>query len=974
MSLVIGDLNITGNAAGFRNYATVATTTDLNNVGNGTWTYSDPTITAGTVGTTTIDGVVLADGDIVLVKNQTTGVQNGIYEASNTGAGVATVLTRVSYLYTGVGSNAFQTWIRSGSTQATTSWISSAAPGSDVVGTNDPLFVRFDAQGTLTVARGGTGAASFTSGNVLVGAGSSAITATKVAPSGAFVGTTDAQTLTNKDLVGATLSLNDSNSAFNLGVVSTSGLTADRTVTINANNANRTLSFSGDLTLSGDLITTGGFPLTATLTGSTNVTFPTTGILANQDYVDSVAQGLDIKASCVAATTQDLNSNTSISGVITYNNVGGPGSTGQITATLAVSNTFVVDGVTFAAADNGSRILIKNQTSQPQNGIWTTIISGTSLTLNRATDFNSGTNVSSGAYTFIEEGTVNISTSWVLTTPDPITVGTPSGSNLVFALFSVSGNVVAGAGLTKTGDTLAVNTSGSSTGISSNNVIVRSTGTTGQVLRSTGTAGAEATWGALNLASTSAVTGTLAVGNGGTGTTTLASNGILYGNGSGAVQVTASAASSVLVTNGSNTPSLSTTLPSALTIPGALLTASPQLTTPKIADSAGGQFYNFAVSNLTADRTVTLPLLAADDTFVFANFTQTLNNKTLVGANLSLDDTGSAFNLSLVSTSSPTMTADRSLIFNVQDSNRTVSLAGNLTLAGSLSTSGANALTLTTTGSTNVTLPTTGTLATLAGTETLTNKTITSGRYNQLLDTGGNAELIFTATGSAVNQFTMANAATAGAPTLSTTGSDTNIDMTLQTKGTGVFNFDASSASAAAAIRLLDNTGGEYVGLTVPGTVTSYTLTMPSAVGSTGQVLRATDNAGTLGWFTPATAAVHRSYAITTVQVSAGQMSPTTFAYFAWDESEYGVGGAAITSITVIAWVNVGANRNLLLDVYNGTTQIGTLTVTAGTAAGIQTFSVTVPTSDRRLEFRASKSAPGGSSPNIYGIQMEMSG
>ncbi len=55
----------------------------------------------------------------------------------------------------------------------------------------------------------------------------------------------------------------------------------------------------------------------------------------------------------------------------------------------------------------------------------------------------------------------------------------------------------------------------------------------------------------------------------------------------------------------------------------------------------------------------------------------------------------------------------------------TVSLAGNLTTAAAFTTAGANALTLTTTGATNVTLPTTGTLATLAGTETLTNKTLT---------------------------------------------------------------------------------------------------------------------------------------------------------------------------------------------------------------------------------------------------------
>jgi len=70
---------------------------------------------------------------------------------------------------------------------------------------------------------------------------------------------------------------------------------------------------------------------------------------------------------------------------------------------------------------------------------------------------------------------------------------------------------------------------------------------------------------------------------------------------------------------------------------GAMVFAdTPSLITPKIADSAGGQFYNIAVSNLAADRTITLPLLGASDVFVFEAFAQTLTNKTINGANNTL--------------------------------------------------------------------------------------------------------------------------------------------------------------------------------------------------------------------------------------------------------------------------------------------------------------------------------------------------
>lgn len=143
------------------------------------------------------------------------------------------------------------------------------------------------------------------------------------------------------------------------------------------------------------------------------------------------------------ATTTDLDSNASISGTITYTATGGASTRGQITATLAVSDTFDVDGVTLSATENGTRILLKDQTSADQNGIWTTTVSGTSLTLDRSTDYDADGEAVSGDNVFITSGTVNYSLIYTLTNTATITLGGSSGSDLNFAnIHLIKTNVV----------------------------------------------------------------------------------------------------------------------------------------------------------------------------------------------------------------------------------------------------------------------------------------------------------------------------------------------------------------------------------------------------------------------------------------------------------------------------------------------------------------------------------------------------
>ena len=308
--------------------------------------------------------------------------------------------------------------------------------------------------GTLPVTNGGTGATTFTSGNFLQGNGTSAVSASKTVPSGDVVGTTDTQTISNKTL-GGNLDAN-SNKIINL----------------------------------------------ATPTASTDS--------ATKGYVDSVASGLDVKKSVRLATTQDLDSNGSISGTITYSATGGTSSRGQITATLAVSDTFTVDSVNLGAAQDGTRILLKNQTTQTQNGIWITTISGTSLTLDRATDFDEDIEVTAAAFTFVEEGTVNSDTGWVVTTNDPITIGGSSGSNIVWVQFSGAGQIIAGDGLDKTGNTLSLD------------------------LKANGGLVIETTELAIDL-SASSITGTLAATDGGAVQTSYTTGDLLYASGSTAI-------------------------------------------------------------------------------------------------------------------------------------------------------------------------------------------------------------------------------------------------------------------------------------------------------------------------------------------------------------------------------------------------------------------------------------------------------
>jgi hypothetical protein len=150
---------------------------------------------------------------------------------------------------------------------------------------------------------------------------------------------------------------------------------------------------------------------------------------ATKAYVDAARSGLDVKQSVRAATT-----------------------TAAVLLASGLENGDTLDGVTLATGD---RVLVKNQSTASENGIYVVQSSGAAV---RATDFDGTGEVSGGAFTFVEEGTVNADSGWVVTSNGAITVGTDA---IAWVQFSGAGQITAGNGLTKSGNTIdAVGTAG----------------------------------------------------------------------------------------------------------------------------------------------------------------------------------------------------------------------------------------------------------------------------------------------------------------------------------------------------------------------------------------------------------------------------------------------------------------------------------------------------------------------------------
>ena len=290
---------------------------------------------------------------------------------------------------------------------------------------------------------------------------------------------TGSQTLTNKTLSGATLTNNpvftDTSSGNNFILNLGANIQGSRTIALPQLTDNDTFVFEDHTqTLTNKTLTSA--VLNTGVSGSAildedNMSSNSATQLATQQsikaYVDSVASGLDVRGSCRVATTSNI----------------------------TLSNTQTIDGVSIVA---GNRVLVKDQSTASDNGIYVCVDGGS---WTRATDFNTDNEVTAGVFTFIEEGTTHANAGFVLTTNNDIILGT---NDLSFTQFSGAGQITAGDGIAKSGNTLSIDAKVDS-GIEID---------TSEL--------------SLNLGATS-IKGTLAVSNGGTGATTAAAARVALG-------------------------------------------------------------------------------------------------------------------------------------------------------------------------------------------------------------------------------------------------------------------------------------------------------------------------------------------------------------------------------------------------------------------------------------------------------------
>ena len=389
---------------------------------------------------------------------------------------------------------------------------------------------------------------------------------------------------------------------------------------------------------------------------------------ATKQYVDDVAQGLNIHDSVQAATTNSLANLTS--GTITYNNgASGVGANLVLSGspTLDFTSANVFDGNVTLSATN--RLLVKNETNAAYNGIY--VVSNATV-LTRAADFNSVPEVEAGDFVFVTAGTAYDNTGWVQTSSVAV-IGTDP---IDWTQFSGAGTYQAGNGLTLTGSVFSVNVDNNTTAIVGGNVVVKDGAnlTTPNIGAATGTSLSVidgVTGNTLTANLTLSVTGNANVGNLGTSGLIVASGNVTGGNilTGGIVSATGNGTFGNISTTGSGGNITGANVVSANTFSGNLLATVANISGNTITSNLtvnlafSGNTANFSgnvTSNgLTTSNTVTVTSLNTNNAIVYTDSNGNLKqNSNLTFSGTELTVTGTA------------------------------NISGNVTVGGNLSTTG----------------------------------------------------------------------------------------------------------------------------------------------------------------------------------------------------------------------------------------------------------------------------------------------